>query len=42
MADISIDEELHGPPADRRYSYQPTFILHGLTELNITFTLPPK
>ncbi len=38
MADIAIDEELHGPPGDRSYNYEPTFILRGLTELNITFT----
>ena len=38
MADIAIDEELHGPPGDRSYTYEPTFILRGLTELNITFT----
>ncbi len=38
MADIAIDEEHHGPPNARRYTYEPTFILRGLTELNITFT----
>ncbi|WP_396913454.1 cytochrome P450 [Mycolicibacterium sp.] len=38
MADIAIDEEFHGPADDRRYTYEPTFILRGLTELNITFT----
>ncbi len=38
MADIAIDEELHGPPENRSYNYEPTFILRGLTELNITFT----
>ncbi|HEX2212642.1 MAG TPA: cytochrome P450 [Mycobacterium sp.] len=38
MGDIAIDEELHGPPGDRRYNYEPTFILRGLTDLNITFT----
>ncbi|WKG01755.1 cytochrome P450 [Mycolicibacterium sp. HK-90] len=37
MADIDIDEEFHGPADDRRYTYEPTFILRGLTELNITF-----
>ncbi|WP_166905559.1 cytochrome P450 [Mycobacterium sp. DL440] len=37
MSDIGIDEEFHGPADDRRYSYEPTFILRGLTELNITF-----
>ncbi len=38
MADIAIDEDKHGPTGDRRYNYEPTFILRGLTELNITFT----
>ncbi len=38
MSDIAIDEELHGPPHARRYTYEPTFILRGLTELHITFT----
>ena len=37
MGDIKIDEELHGPPGDRRYNYEPTFILRGLTDINITF-----
>ncbi|BBX91571.1 cytochrome P450 [Mycolicibacterium boenickei] len=37
MADIGIDEAFHGPADDRRYNYEPTFILRGLTELNITF-----
>ncbi len=41
MADIAIDEQLHGPPGDRSYTYEPTFILRGLTELNITFTPVP-
>ncbi|MDV3127788.1 cytochrome P450 [Mycobacterium sp. 21AC1] len=37
MADITIDEEHHGPADDRRYTYEPTFILRGLTELHIKF-----
>jgi len=37
MGDITIDEELHGPPGDRRYNYEPTFILRGLTDINIKF-----
>ncbi|MBW0017109.1 MAG: cytochrome P450 [Mycobacterium sp.] len=37
MADISIDEIKHGPAQDRRYVYEPTYILRGLTELHITF-----
>ncbi|GJF08649.1 cytochrome P450 [Mycolicibacterium cyprinidarum] len=38
LAEITIDEDLHGPPGNRSYHYEPTFILHGLTELNIAFT----
>lgn len=38
MADISIDENEHGPAGARRYRYAPTFILRGLTELHLTFT----
>ena len=32
-ADISISEEHHGPPANRRYDYLPTFFLRGLERL---------
>ncbi|MEB3061898.1 MULTISPECIES: cytochrome P450 [Mycolicibacter] len=35
---IWIDEEVHGPPGQRRYRYLPTFILRGLTRLHIRFT----
>ncbi|NKY24911.1 cytochrome P450 [Nocardia gamkensis] len=38
MLDITIDEEHHGPAGERRYSYEPTYILRGLTDLHITFT----
>jgi cytochrome P450 len=38
MAEITIDEDRHGPPSDRRYTYEPTFILRGLTNLHIRFT----
>ncbi|MFF7939764.1 cytochrome P450 [Nocardia gamkensis] len=38
MLDITIDEERHGPAGERRYSYEPTYILRGLTDLHITFT----
>lgn len=37
-ADISIDEEQHGPPDARRYRYVPTFILRGLTQLHLRYT----
>ncbi|MCW2515382.1 MAG: putative cytochrome hydroxylase [Mycobacterium sp.] len=38
MADITIDEEKHGPAGARSYNYEPTFILRGLTEINIEFS----
>lgn len=38
MADIAADETKHGPADDRRYRYEPTYILRGLTELHLTFT----
>jgi cytochrome P450 len=38
MADITADDEFHGPADDRRYTYEPTFILRGLTELHLRFT----
>jgi cytochrome P450 len=38
MSDITIDEEKHGPAGNRSYTYEPTFILRGLTEINIKFT----
>jgi cytochrome P450 len=38
LADITISEEKHGSIDARNYTYEPTFILRGLTELNIEFT----
>ena len=38
MEDITISEEHHGPADERRYAYEPTFIMRGLSELHITFT----
>ncbi|OHV06653.1 cytochrome P450 [Mycobacterium talmoniae] len=38
MRDITISEAAHGPAGDRRYRYEPTFLLRGLTELHIEFT----
>ncbi|HET6733599.1 cytochrome P450 [Mycobacterium sp.] len=37
--DIRIAEDKHGPADDRHYRYVPTFILRGLTELHVEFTL---
>ncbi|OBG11899.1 cytochrome [Mycolicibacterium celeriflavum] len=36
--DIAISDAAHGPATDRRYVYEPTFLLRGLTELHIEFT----
>lgn len=44
-ADIRIDESVHGPEGDRKYSYVPTFILRGLTHLGLEFDpveAPPR
>jgi len=35
--DIRISEKAHGPAGARRYGYLPTFILRGLTHLNLEF-----
>jgi cytochrome P450 len=37
MRNIRLDEEEHGPPGDRRFRYEPTWILRGLTKLQIEF-----
>jgi cytochrome P450 len=38
MSDITVSEEHHGPADERRYAYEPTFIMRGLSELHIKFT----
>jgi len=38
-ADIRISEREHGPADARRYRYLPTFILRGVTKLNLELTL---
>jgi cytochrome P450 len=38
MHDIRLSEEHHGPAADRRYRYEPTWVLRGLTKLHLEFT----
>ena len=37
-SEITINEDKHGPPGDRRYEYLPTYFLRGLTNLHIEFT----
>ena len=38
MADIRISEQHHGPVGNRRYEYEPTFVLRGLSNLHVEFT----
>jgi cytochrome P450 len=38
MGDIRISEEHHGPPGNRRYEFEPTYILRGLNALHLEFT----
>jgi cytochrome P450 family 150 subfamily A5 len=35
---FSVSERVHGPAEDRRYGYLPTFILRGLTHLQLDLT----
>jgi cytochrome P450 len=37
LADIAIDEDRHGPAGQRNYTYEPTFILRGLTDIHVKF-----
>jgi cytochrome P450 len=37
MADITISETAHGPAGARRYTYEPTWQMRGLTELHLEF-----
>lgn len=38
MSDITISEAHHGPAGARRYEFEPTFIMRGLTDLHLEFT----
>ena len=42
MSDIAISETQHGPADDRRYTFEPTYILRRLSELHLTFTPRPR
>jgi cytochrome P450 len=37
MRDIRLSDEHHGPPGDRHFSYEPTWILRGLTSVHLEF-----
>jgi hypothetical protein len=41
MSDISVSETRHGPVDGRRYTFEPTYILRGLSDLHLTFTPRP-
>lgn len=36
--DIRLSEEHHGPPGDRRFRWEPTWVLRGLSRLYLEFT----
>ena len=38
MRDIRLVEEHHGTPGARRFDYEPTWVLRGLTKLHVEFT----
>ncbi|BCO37195.1 cytochrome P450 [Mycobacterium heckeshornense] len=38
MSEIAISEVRHGPAGARRYTYEPTWQMRGLTELHLEFT----
>lgn len=38
MRDIRLSEAHHGPPENRRFRYEPTWVLRGLHDLHIEFT----
>ncbi len=38
MSDIRVSDRFHGPIGERRYDYDPTYMLRGLKELHLEFT----
>lgn len=38
MHDIRLSDEHHGPPDDRHFHYEPTWVLRGLTKLHLEWT----
>jgi cytochrome P450 len=38
LGDIRLSEEHHGPAGDRRFHYEPTWILRGLNALHLEYT----
>ena len=41
MSDIRVSDRFHGPISERRYDYDPTYMLRGLKELHLEFTRAP-
>lgn len=41
MQDITVDERFHGSVTSPEFTYEPTFILRGLTEVHLRFTPVP-
>ena len=39
LSDIRLDESHHGSRANRRFDYMPLWILRGLSELHIEYTV---
>jgi hypothetical protein len=37
LRNIRLSEQHHGPDGDRHFTYEPTWILRGLTELHLEF-----
>jgi cytochrome P450 len=37
MRNVRLSEEHHGPPDERRFRYEPTWVLRGLTKLHLEF-----
>jgi cytochrome P450 len=42
MSNIAISDAQHGPVGARRYAFEPTFIMRGLSELHIEFDPVPN
>ncbi len=38
LRDIRLSDEHHGPPGDRHFEYEPTWVLRGLRSLHIEYT----
>ena len=39
-SDIRISDEHHGPPGERRYTYDSTHMMRGVTEIHLEFSTP--